>query len=511
MLKLWLRRLLPLGIAASIIIALLALGHSLSYKANEADGFQNVRGAYSLARHGVIAFEGGQGDGYAPGQYREPLPIAALALQIILDPRIGDDATINSLNRGKHLLYLKQHNLIWALLCLLGVALTAILMVPERIAGQISAIVAIFLVYAFFLNNDGIIDRNYTEIQAATLMVWLGVATVLGMKRGQKKFFVMAGVFLGLLALTKASYAYVALGFILAMGAWHLMFPSTVKRWSETLSIVLCLFVAMAAVTLPWLIRNKIHFDVYTIAQRGGAVLYNRALQDQMTDEEFRSVLINWSPYPWRTKLIKHLGYSQKEFREGPVRRFNRNASPYSKSDRVAVSEGRPEDAVTYRMQARAERTRLRHLYRDQGFENAASLADTEQRREAIDLIVAHPGAHMKASAAFLWRGSWMLRSDLFNSNVTSILNAAALLSLLTLFVWGAVGGYRAAFGATLFPIGCFAFYALATHFITRYSTPMVPSMMLSLVVLSAISIRRVAMLRATRSRLSCDAYPSQS
>jgi hypothetical protein len=266
------------------------------------------------------------------------------------------------------------------------------------------------------------------------------------------------------------------------MAVWNLVFLQATNRWTKTLTLTLCLFVAMATVTLPWMVRNKIALDTFAIAKRGGVILYNRALLNQMTDEEFRGVLIFWSPGRLRDAMIDHLGMSREEFKEGPVRRFIRGASPYSEVDRMAVRDGRPEDAVTYRMKARAESARLKKLYRKQGFHNATSLADAELQRKAIGLIVSDPVANLKTSVAFLWRGSWW--------GEWRSVNAAALVVLLSLFVWGAVGGYREAFAATLFPVGCFAFYALATHFINRYSAPMAPSMLLSLVILPSLLVR---------------------
>jgi hypothetical protein len=143
-----------------------------------------------------------------------------------------------------------------------------------------------------------------------------------------------------------------------------------------------------------------------------------------------------------------------------------------------AEKAGRPADAVSFYRAARAERNRLIKYFTDQGAENPSQRADEELQRKALNQILAHPLQHLKTSTVFMWHGL----PRLGNIPMTA-------LALAVLWVMAFVGLLRCnavMIGIALFPVGAFMFFALASHFLSRLSAPMIPNLITALIVATA-------------------------
>jgi hypothetical protein len=143
-----------------------------------------------------------------------------------------------------------------------------------------------------------------------------------------------------------------------------------------------------------------------------------------------------------------------------------------------AEKAGRPQNAVSFYRAARAERKRLIQYFTDQGAENPSHRADEELQSKALSQIVANPLQHLKTSIVFLWHGL---------PNVGNL--PATALALAALWAMALVGLLRrnaVMIGITLFPVGAFLFFAVASHFAARLSAPMVPNLIMALIVAMA-------------------------
>jgi 4-amino-4-deoxy-L-arabinose transferase-like glycosyltransferase len=103
----------------------------------------------------------------------------------------------------------------------------------------------------------------------------------------------LAGLALGLLALTRPSFWYL----LLASTALALLRMS-VPRWRRGGAALLLMCGMGALVTLPWLVRNQIEFDRLALSggDYGGRSLLQRLAYNDMTLAEFGAAFIYWLP-----------------------------------------------------------------------------------------------------------------------------------------------------------------------------------------------------------------------
>jgi hypothetical protein len=146
---------------------------------------------------------------------------------------------------------------------------------------------------------------------------------------------------------------------------------------------------------------------------------------------------------------------------------LNRSSdSDFAAADIAAEQAGRPQDAVSYYRQARAERVKLEHELSAANVPNPGVAADKLLQQRAMDLIRTHPWKHLAATVPFLWRGA---------TGAFPILVIAVVVALR-----------RRCYEAVLLALpalGLVVFYALLSHFIPRYSVPVRPVLVALLVI----------------------------
>lgn len=463
-----------------LVVLILALTVSLNFKLtdkpNSADARQNLEGAYNLAYHGIISRKTVD-EGLEPSNYREPLPIAFLAAHIALHPALSSGLTAETINDPPAVIYVKQHNLFWAFLCMLGVAFATAAAVRPRVFGLVAVPIAVILTYMIFLRRGSIIDRMMTELQAATLLAWFSFTLTRALKTGKTSWFIATGVLLGSLALTKAYFLYAAYGLILSLVVVYLWnsSPWTRRRAIGNIGLIA---VFLAVVTAPWATRNFIQLGSFEIAERGGAVLMIRAYKNEMNNVEFLGAFYHYAPSSLKPGLGYLLGYSRVDLEEGGrLQRLNRHNSTFSERDAAAEKAGRPQDAITFYRSARAERVRLRRYYEEQGAENASNLADRELSDRALHMIADNPVGHLKATVVYLWRGTELLALPIFILAVIGLFKRDPIL-----------------IGTCLLPAGTILFLALSTHFLPRYAAPMLPSMVIIYIALASWFFAKLAL-----------------
>jgi hypothetical protein len=126
--------------------------------------------------------------------------------------------------------------------------------------------------------------------------------------------------------------------------------------------------------------------------------------------------------------------------------------------DQAAEQSGRPELAVAWYVQGRAERVRLWQQFSAAGAPNPWLAADQALQQRALRYMVQHPWRHLKIAVPMMWRG------------------ALVIFPLLALSLAYALWRRRDELLLYCVPsFGWVLFYALFANFEERYGVPALP------------------------------------
>jgi hypothetical protein len=250
----------------------------------------------------------------------------------------------------------------------------------------------------------------------------------------------------------------------------------------------LLLLAGFVIVVAPWMYRNHVHFDTFSIAQRGGGVLSIRVMKDQMSLEEYVGSFYVWAPHGIRPLVGAILGFSPHDLeRGGRLQRLNRRStSDFFAEDNLWEAAGRPDRVVSYYRKARAASVQLKNELRARGEDPAQADAILQER--SLRYIREHPWRHLALTIPFLWRG------------------ALFTFPILALTLWQAAR--RRDWGLARFALPAFGlvmFYALLSHFIPRYGAPMFPVVIVCVAALLKCFLEWRGS-RSSRVRLKLDA-----
>lgn len=301
-----------------------------------------------------------------------------------------------------------------------------------------------------------------------------------------------SGLALGLLVLTKAIFQYWLWGVALLWlaGLWR-----DAGRRRTLAPVCAAMLVLAGALTLPWMIRNYMGAGYFGISGRGGEILALRAEHGRGTWPEVRGAFAYWLPVNYfgvRDIALRVL----KPATHGYARFDGRNPVSFYASvkrpDRARLQYG-------FRAEVMARADRIDPCWPDKGNEREAIF-----RQAAMELIWEDWPKHAVLTAAFAVRGSafHLLGShpvanrygEAAGNAVRDIRDVAKAVSLLFLpalgFMLVVVWRHRDfAVAFLLLPLAYgFGIHAVATHFIPRYSEPLVPAF----VVVLALAAREV-------------------
>jgi 4-amino-4-deoxy-L-arabinose transferase-like glycosyltransferase len=312
------------------------------------------------------------------------------------------------------------------------------------------------------------IDRFNTEIPATCLILASCYAMLLLLEKPTLLRGFVAGLCLGAAILTKAIILYV-FPFV-AIGS-VILTCLQLDSVRGALAIVAVMVAGTALIVTPWIARNATLLDEAQVANRGGPVLYKRMLLDNMTWEEYRGSFYVFAPNNVRSLLERTYGFTRDDIAAGgSLQRLNRSLK--LPTDVLAVKEAVPDLATTYQYKMLAKRARLAREFGNQ------LLGDREMMHEAFSWILTHPLQHLSLVAPLAWRGMWV-------RTIPTWLVPIALASLIVApFVGWAMRRWDfVAF--SLLPVGIFFAYAGVSHFIPRYSEPLVGAMLICLVTMT--------------------------
>lgn len=455
---------------------------------DQVDARHYVAAGMTLARDGVFGYGPNE-----PNMYREPLTSWTIAAQAFIDPRLRGLAHADVDRDGPAARAIKQQNLGWAALTLLGVGQLALLLLRDRgRRATLVATTAMLVTHIAFLEWEDVTDRSLSELAAAAILVWATIATVRAVDRSRPAAWFTVGALLGLLALTKASFLYVALVFIplLAVLRWW-------RRAAPTRSLLFDMAIALVGLALvctPWMGRNLNEFGTFGISDRGGLAIWFRVTWNEATAEELRGAWVYFAPLPAQSTAARLLGVDLAGFEDdGALVRVAR----FRDADEV---EGRS----FYRL-ARRDRGRLTDEYRAEGLSDwhASHRADRDLMSSGVQALRTDPLAFVRTFPVFVWRGTWsMLFSNLMPSVLLGPLNLGAMALLMVALAMSIIRLRPRMFSAVGIAGGIVVFYSLLSHFEPRQARPVAPIMLLLSVVAADVLVR-VMQQRLTRRRVS--------
>lgn len=445
----------------------------------ESDALQNLRMSYHLYQHGVISNDEPTALNPAQSNYREPIPIFVNAVFMKLHPQINIDDSFESFQNGVNTKRVKQVNLFWILLLFIGLGLISYLLsrslwVPFAV---------LFLIYMYFIRFGNHFDILATELHAAVLIILSSLFLLLSI---QKKFFlwyIFTGISFGLLILTKAVFFYL---FILLIP-----FIYYFENKNRPFVKILALTGGTLLIILPWMLRNYSIYESFEITQRAGPVLHLRATQNQISGEELKGAIYYWGPQLYRD-LVRNtsFGANETDFEEGG--KFQRlNKGDVFPKDSLAVANGRPDQAIKYHSINRAEINRIQNELGDEDSEGSRREAYQIMKEQSIHMILNNPIRHTLMSFAFLWRGIWCFPNSTIpviphqlQTYIHNIVNILAYLSVYIMFMIGLTRKKPEWIAVTIIPLSMLLIHAFITQNINRFSDPVIPSMILSFVIL---------------------------
>lgn len=454
----------------ALLIALLLIRLDIGILTDTAarkDALSNLTLASGLATTGRMVESGDE-----LSMYREPLPIAAYALQMRIDPRIEGPTPGVFSEDGPQVRAIRQQNHLWAALLLAGVALQAWRLAPAR-SRLLAAATSVVLVHAMFL--EVVVDYTLTELHAAASVIWAGLMAQQWVLRRRVRDAALLGVILGLGALSKSSLLYVGAVFVLVLAVLLIVRDRAAVR--RTLATAALALVGLAVVVLPWMARNAAEFDTWSVADRGGLSLWYRAIYQEATPVELRGSWFEFTPLPLRPVTGALLGFDEDDL-DGPLRRINsfhpdedieqQSLYELARIDRFEGTEAYLADGVPTRALARVK-------------------ADQDLLGESIDVLRRDPWLFISTTPMFLWRGLWIVKSaPLIPRVVLGILNPLGMAALLAV---GAVAVARVRpgwFAVAGLPLGVVTFTSLLTLSVSRYNEPALPTMLILLIIAAA-------------------------
>ncbi len=353
----------------------------LSGSAIEYDAQQNVAMAYNLATHGTLSLDtsSDQTADVTPTRYREPLPPAVAALWIKALETVRGPFPYAYVESGPGALVVKSTNLLWGIIiCLSVYGALRVFTLSDALA----------LLGAFIAGLTMRVDWLYSEPVAQALLALFSFLFMLAVSHQKYRYWVLAGLCLGALILTKASFLYVTFGLAACIVA-VMAYQAVKAQLTIRLVAAFVLFTLSVSVTVaPWMLRNYYHFGSVEITDRSGAVLSVRALENQVTWDEYVGAIYVWAPRGTFDAIGWLMGLSEADLAPGgALQRLNRNLP----GGLEAELAGTPEATESFFRKSRAHRTELVREFAQSSDPHPKASADAQLRKDAVRQILANP------------------------------------------------------------------------------------------------------------------------
>ena len=443
----WARIVILLLIAISVIINAV---DEIQPRTVEADARHNLAMAYNHFQYGVISDLRADNPDITPTYRREPLYSLVLSgvLNAVADPHTTTQKCLVEPEPACETLQLKLQwfNLWWLLALTLATFLAGRIILGDNAAPYIAS-----LLVGFAPGFTEAVGNFYTELAAALPLLILATSLYLCLTRSQWQIpAIAAGCAFAALMLTKAVFLY--FGVILTLA--FTLYACGQRSWKPLKMAVTILLIAYAIAGV-WMTRNYLYFGTAKIAGRGGEVLAIRAKFSEMTWKEYRASWLAYTPNYGEPLL-------ERFFQPEDYARFDRaNPEGFYRSTKNRITAMRESDAV-------------QRVFQQQQI-------DEDLKQESIDKIKQNWLKHLALTATFAYRGSFI---KMFAENSLVPIRLIYIASLF--LVSGLALKYRD-IGTMFFLLPAwfsFGIHAFASHYISRFSVPLIPCLAIALCLL---------------------------
>lgn len=450
-----------------ILIFIMLANHSrLKYVQDEFinDAVHYTNLGYYLANQGVFSE-----DGVNLSYSREPLSSFFQAIYFKV-------FTPSQLNEGKEKVLIGRSNLLKAnainLFYFFAICVSMWWLGLILYKSHFLALIAIFstaMYLAFYANY--LITIN-SEMLAILLLI-LVIGTFLKYNQTHRwKLGVLSGILMGLLTLTKAVFYYLLPIYIITILLFTFIWKE--KSYQKIIQQAIILSLSYSLVILPWMLRNYVQFNDFSIAERGGMVLMIRLVKNQMTDEEYKGGYYAYGPSAFNDLFMgKLLGFSDNDLTYGgKLQRLNR-ALP---EDEIALRNGNIENLVSFYQRANYQVfPEISKKAVDNGI-----VPEELFKEEAFKIIKGNFIQHLKMSLLFSWRGIWIYKGKHFP---VALVNFFLFISVYFVFFQSILTKNRSKLIVSGLLILYIIFHSLLTHYIPRYSVILLPGLSVCLVL----------------------------
>lgn len=444
------------------VLALISFYSIKTYNITD-DSEENFRISYNLAEKGVYSL-----DGRKPTDVREPIPNIINAVYLKCAFTFSKNQDFSKILSNTYLIKkIYFINIIYAILILISVWLLTF----KLLKSFFYSYSVVVLTWFCFLQHDMYLNHFLTEFSASLFLMLFILSSLYLFEKRNLFYAVLTGILLGVLCLTKSSYFYVSLISIPIYITLYFFQQQSIR--GNILKIFSCFILSFFLVVAPWILRNYILFDKVELSNRGDTVLLTRAVKNTMTDDEFKGSFYVYAPTSFQKDIFEKIGYNKNDLLPGgKYRRLIR----HQPGDEENVIYGNPELVTSYWEKAKAiaigidmKNEKIIHQYGKTNLEASKKL------------IFKNLDKHILMILPFSWRGIWSFsgRSHFF----VMLFNLICFLSFLLMPLIALKNRSYTLFIFSLFSIGIFIFHALFSHFIWRYSAPLIPITIISFMV----------------------------
>ena len=442
------------GFSAAWLFAFLTLSYTTDAPI-KSDAAWNARAAYHLVHTGVM---GADEANPRPQLHREPIPILVIAALLLVHPDFDKPYTVAELTSGPLAKTAKDVNAFWRFLAALFIFLLCKELFSDRLLAAALALICLAASEVLFFAVPQNVDRLFTEIPAAALVLMASWSAVRFVRTKSIARAAWLGISLGALALTKAAFLYIGIGFITLLVALEGLkfFRADTPRESlrDVSAAYAILVLTMLAISATWIVRNYVEFGKPQMSDRADAILGYRLL---MAEQPLLGQIYAYSPTVLRRVIEPWTGYAPEDLRTG------------GRLEGLAYAQGWPE---------------VKKRLKDKGFEGEEN---EWLRRAALNLAIQHPIRGIASIGVFAYKGMGFMSDPNIaafigvDRMILIALNAVAVLCFLGLFLGAVVVGNQVLAAAFGLGAGLFLFTAMFTHALVRFNAPITPLVIISL------------------------------
>ncbi len=427
-----------------------------------------IRMAYHLCHSKTYSIDRRDTESPKPDAYREPAYSTFLACVVGLNNRL-ERMDMKTLGTDLYSLRVLRQVQIPILLLTSFMAMYLVTSMTGRIIYGYFALILVGFSYGILVSITSMKIENFSAfwVMAVALTLYKAVQTK------SLKYFIMLGISLGILVLTKAMFMYFFIIIIAYMG-WLFKVGQFEKQ--KVIRGILIFVGVYSVIVGSWMTRNYVQFKQLYITGRSGAVLSIRGEYNMMNSDEYFGSFLYWTPDSFvMSKIGERYGANALQ-PGGKLANLNRSNK-----------EG-------YYRAGRAVRDKVNRAH---GGESPKT--DKMVKRIAMKEILSHPFRHIAVTIPMAWRGIFVEKAVMTNVPFAIVVSGGVGICIVyfaSFFtaVFISIRKKNWQMFAVLLPmIYLYGMNTLFTHSLPRYNEPLIPLLVSVLMVLVCSFVHRPA------------------